>query len=236
MKSPPQLQCQDLEIVLTEDGSTALKNKLTGLYYRSQSGALTESRVIFIHGTKLHQIADSWTIVELGFGGARNFMTTLAERKGRSVRYHAIDHRPIPAEMIQGDCIGAKLARKALLECRKTMSSCTVYEKDICLTLHPTCWSRVNLGTIEADAFFFDPFSPADNPEAWKTDCFRWALKHSKDTAVLATYSAQGQMRRNMRDAGYFVARGPGCGAKRESTLACKTKAPLQTHAIKYKP
>ena len=50
--------------------------------------------------------------------------------------------------------------------------------------------------------------------------------------ARLAPYAAASEPRRNMRDAGFIVARYPGAGGKREMTIAARHKAPLQELVI----
>jgi tRNA 5-methylaminomethyl-2-thiouridine biosynthesis bifunctional protein len=89
---------------------------------------------------------------------------------------------------------------------------------------------------FRADAVFFDPFAPDVNPDCWTADCFQWVMDHMSETAILATYSAQGKMRRSMAAAGLFVARGAGSGGKRESTLASPSEERLSPFPLKYRP
>ena len=60
----------------TEDGSTTLYDSQLDVHYRSTHGAKTESMTVFIHGTRLPQRQRPWTVLELGFGSAVNFMQT----------------------------------------------------------------------------------------------------------------------------------------------------------------
>ena len=230
-----ELHSSDLQMLLTDDGSFTLENTHTGLAYRSRTGALTESRTVFFGCSQLTNRDYPWTVVELGFGGAMNFMQTITRASG-PVHYIAIDKHPVPPELIKGEGWEAQLARRALSLARDCQEPVTAEENDICLTLYPHCWSRSSLGDVKADAFYFDPFSPQDNPDAWTAECFAWAARHCKSDAVLSTYSAQGEMRRRMRDAGFYVASGPGFGKKRESTVASKSLDALAGYKIKYRP
>lgn len=229
------LEPHDLDIIVTGDGSKTLRDKRTGLSYRSTSGANTESRTVFFGCSRLMAREHPWTIVELGFGGALNFLQTVTHASGR-VNYIAVDKNPVPPEVLQGSGGETELAREVLALCRERQKPATVQDNGISLTLYPTCWSRTSLGDVRADAFYFDPFSPLDNPDAWTTECFAWAALHCQQDAVLSTYSAQGQMRRRMRDAGFYVASAPGYGKKREFTVASKSLEALAGYKLKYRP
>jgi len=79
------------------------------------------------------------------------------------------------------------------------------------------------------DAIFFDPFSPARNPELWSLHFFREIFRLMNDSAILTTYSSAPQVRGALINAGFIIGKGPSVGGKREGTLASKTDiiAPL---------
>jgi tRNA 5-methylaminomethyl-2-thiouridine biosynthesis bifunctional protein len=66
------------------------------------------------------------------------------------------------------------------------------------------------------DAWFFDGFSPAKNPEMWSEPVLRAAARASRPGATFATYTSAGWVRRGLRRAGFEVRRVPGFGRKRE--------------------
>lgn len=70
------------------------------------------------------------------------------------------------------------------------------------------------------DVIYFDPFSPASEPECWCEDIFSRIRKVSKDGAVLTTYSAKGDVKRALRATGWNVFRVPGTGTKRHNVIA----------------
>lgn len=73
------------------------------------------------------------------------------------------------------------------------------------------------------DAVFFDPFSPAHNPELWSVDLFRHLYRSMKAASILTTYSSAPQVRAALREAAFIIGRGPSVGGKREGTLASRT-------------
>ena len=73
-----------------------------------------------------------------------------------------------------------------------------------------------------AHAVFQDPYSPSKNPELWSLDYFKMLAPCIYNDAVLTTYSAAPQVRRALLEAGFYLARGPAVGRKKEGTLASK--------------
>lgn len=76
------------------------------------------------------------------------------------------------------------------------------------------------------DAVFFDPFSPAREPELWSASLVREIALRMRPEAWLSTYSAAFAVRLVLRAAGLRVGRGPRVGTKAEGTLASRALAP----------
>ena len=70
------------------------------------------------------------------------------------------------------------------------------------------------------DIIFLDPFSPKKNPELWTEGFFSQLRKLIKDDGILTTYSCAGQVRRNLKAAGFEVKDGPCVGRRSPSTVA----------------
>ncbi len=71
-----------------------------------------------------------------------------------------------------------------------------------------------------ADAVFHDPFSPKVNPELWTYEFFKGIRKMTKETGILATYSASTAVRRALHMVGFGVKEGVAVGRKSRSTVA----------------
>ena len=75
---------------------------------------------------------------------------------------------------------------------------------------------------IKADVIYFDAFSPREQPELWTEDIFLNMYSMLKWPGKLVTYCAQGQMKRNLKSAGFIVKALPGFANKREMTIGLK--------------
>jgi tRNA U34 5-methylaminomethyl-2-thiouridine-forming methyltransferase MnmC len=74
-----------------------------------------------------------------------------------------------------------------------------------------------------ADAWFFDGFSPAKNPELWEPELLHDIYRHTGPFGTAATYTAAGAVRRALEAAGFAVQRTQGYGRKRHMTQAVRT-------------
>ena len=68
----------------------------------------------------------------------------------------------------------------------------------------------------------FDAFAPSTQPELWTAAIFAQLYAAAAPGAVLVSYCAQGQFRRDLRAAGWRTERLPGPPGKREMTRAVK--------------
>ena len=66
------------------------------------------------------------------------------------------------------------------------------------------------------DAWFLDGFAPRSNPALWNTGVFRQVARLSAPGATFGTYTAAGQVRRDLEAVGFTVQRVAGHGHKRE--------------------
>ncbi|MCK6511523.1 tRNA (5-methylaminomethyl-2-thiouridine)(34)-methyltransferase MnmD [Myxococcota bacterium] len=90
-------------LVETGDGSWSLYHEELGVHYRSQHGAFTESRHVFLEGCRLASRGGVWRVLELGFGGGINFLHTAAMARacGASLEYRTIDWAPVAPAILQ---------------------------------------------------------------------------------------------------------------------------------------
>ncbi|RJQ16764.1 hypothetical protein C4573_01735 [Candidatus Woesearchaeota archaeon] len=73
-----------------------------------------------------------------------------------------------------------------------------------------------------ADAVFFDPFSPAKVPELWTKEFFSAIFDQMNKHGKLSTYSCARFVRDNLKHAGFSVRDGPIIGRRSPSTIAEK--------------
>jgi tRNA U34 5-methylaminomethyl-2-thiouridine-forming methyltransferase MnmC len=71
---------------------------------------------------------------------------------------------------------------------------------------------------------FFDAFGPDKQPEMWTEDIFKKVSGITATLGILVTYSAKGEVKRNLESNGFKVNRIPGPPGKREMIRAIKTE------------
>ena len=76
------------------------------------------------------------------------------------------------------------------------------------------------------DAWYLDGFAPALNPGMWSADLLHAVGRLSRPGATFATFTAAGQVRRDLLAAGFDVSKSPGFGRKRERLVGRLQTAP----------
>lgn len=205
--------------------------------YHGAAGALPQALHVFLRGNGLParwRGHPAFTICETGFGLGHNFLATWhswQEDPARCSRLHyvAFEARPFA----QADLLRVwrrlpesfwPLARALADEWPALLPGLHRLElAGGCVTL------TLAFGRIErlarqvqarVDAFFLDGFAPRTNPEMWSPHVFGQLRRLAREGATAATWCAAGQMRRDLRDAGFLVSRAPGFAAKRDMTVA----------------
>ncbi len=209
--------------------------------YHSSAGAREESRYLFIEGNELEarwaqSQALGFTIAELGFGCALNFLQTLAcwrqsKRKPRKLHYIAFEKHPLRTEdLARALALWPDLAPHAdqlLTQYPEHSVGChRLFFDDVCLDLHygDACERLQALDFSQCagvDAWYLDGFSPALNPELWD-DSIATALRAlSAPGATATSYSVAGSVRRALTQSGFSVSKRAGFAHKRHSLFAC---------------
>lgn len=81
------------------------------------------------------------------------------------------------------------------------------------------------------DAWFLDGFAPAKNPQQWQSALCHLAGRLSARNATCASFTAAGQVRRDLGAAGFEVERVAGFGRKRHMTCGRLQRAPATVAA-----
>lgn len=218
-------------IIKTDDNSdTVFDEKLQEIFH-SQKGALTESQYVFIQ-KGFNYVSDSLkeiNIFEIGFGTGLNTILTLieADLKNIKVNYFSIESEVLDEE------IWSKLNYDGFIDQN--------YHQTF-RDLHKLSWNiqhkisdnfslkKINqkLEDYSFDTSFnlvyFDAFSPDKQPELWTYEIFKKLTESLENEGVIVTYSAKGQVRRNMEKCELKVEKLPGPPGKREMLRARKIK------------
>lgn len=215
------------KIIITSDGSHTIYVPRLDEHYHSIHGAVQESNHIFIRNGFVCCKADPVSILEIGFGtGLNALLTAINSNKGtREVFYTSIEKYPLDIEIIS-----------SLNHYKFAGENC----REIFQTIHSVPWNiSVNicrnfmLKKIEADftkeqltgkydLIYFDAFGPDKQPEMWTKELFSEISDITNKNGIFVTYSAKGEVKRNLKACGFDVMLLPGPPGKRQMIRAIK--------------
>ena len=213
--------------ISTEDGSDSLYVPELDETYHSIHGAIQESVHVFIQNGFKHyldsQRPDQIAILEFGFGTGLNALLTLQATKMAQVAYTSLEKYPVnqalAKELNYGKALGMEEAFEQLIACP--------WEKWYDLTDAFKLMKReIDFVDFEPEGHFdlvyFDAFAPSKQPELWTPEILKKCYEALRPQGVFVTYSAKGQLRRNLQNLGFQVERLPGPPGKFEMVRAVK--------------
>ena len=211
--------------ITTADGSSSLFVPELNEHYHSTNGAMQESLHIFIDNGlhyfyKKNPEIDTIHILEMGFGTGLNALLAweFSQKHQLKIHYTTIEKYPIENSIIQ------ELNYGTILNAPHT--------DEVFHQLHAAPWElecRINNFTllkIKGDILnydppkpihvvFFDAFAPDLEPQLWTVAIFSKLHNCMNSNSVLTTYSAKGDVRRNLIAAGFTVQKLAGPPGKR---------------------
>jgi tRNA U34 5-methylaminomethyl-2-thiouridine-forming methyltransferase MnmC len=210
-------------------GAVPVSRRFDDPYYSLEDG-LAETRHVFLAGNGLQgRFASGFHIAELGFGTGLNLLVALqawreSGQDGR-LRFTSFEAFPLAAgDMIRAQAAFPELALVATELAPFWQAGATRIDlPDLAFDLIAgDARATLPVWAGRADAWFLDGFAPARNPELWEQALLAEVVAHMAPGGTAATYSAAGQVRRGLADAGLVVERVAGYGRKRHMTVARK--------------
>lgn len=220
------------QLVTTADGSHTLFIPELNESYHSTFGALNESYHVFVEAgfEAVIQKFPEIHLLEVGFGTGLNALLTFlrAEEKEVTLHYTGIEPFPVNPELLDRInypmVIGHPSASRWWSEIhnRSGWMQREVFQNGSSLQK----WQgRAEDFQGERGVYqlvYLDAFAPAVQPELWTEDFFRKLAMMMASDGVLVTYSSKGEVRRNLRSAGFSVEKLAGPAGKREMVRATK--------------
>lgn len=220
----------NIDAILTEDGSYTLFNNKIGEHYHSIHGAIQESQHVFIKSGLAHCKEKEIHIFEIGFGTGLNAFLAYKYGKENNIRIHYTTIEAFPIDIQTAEKINYGLTEK---------------EKKVFMSLHKDNWGRsldidenFSIEKINEDlskfilrktfqkklinVIFFDAFSPEVQSDLWEKQVFEYLYNSLSLGGILTTYCAKGYVRRNLKEVGFEVERLAGPPGKREILRAQK--------------
>lgn len=215
------------QLITTSDGSHTIYVPALDEHYHSIHGAVQESRFIFINNGFDACKADPLNIFEVGFGTGLNALLTAIESQAgdREVNYTSIEKYPVEEKIISSLNHHLFTGEEG---------------KEINKLIHSSPWNifvkickNFNLKKIKGDftveppsgrydLIYFDAFGPDKQPEMWTREMFAEIADVTNKNGVLVTYSAKGEVKRNLKTCGFKVTLLPGPPGKRQIIRAVK--------------
>jgi len=215
------------QLIKTGDGSHTIYVPDLDEHYHSIHGAIQESTYIFIKNGFEVCKADPLNIFEVGFGtGLNALLTAIRSFPGnKEVNYTAVERYPLDKKIINSLNYNDYTGENA---------------GNIFHLIHSASWNikvnickNFNLEKIETDftarppsgrydLIYFDAFGPDKQPEMWTREIFNWIAAITNKRGILVTYSAKGEVKRNLRACGFDVTLLPGPPGKRQMISAVK--------------
>ncbi|MEC5144227.1 tRNA (5-methylaminomethyl-2-thiouridine)(34)-methyltransferase MnmD [Chitinophaga sp. 212800010-3] len=219
-----------MQRILTADGSYTIFNEAIGEHYHSAKGAVTESRHVFIQSGLdfAAKLRKQIVVLEVGLGTGLNALLSLQYglQHDLSLQYIALELYPLAAGMALAlqypQYIGAPELTPAF-RLLHTSDNATAFRINpgFSFTRHQTDVRDFNTNAT-FNLVYYDAFSPAAQPHLWTRAIFEKLYGFMQTSAVLVTYSAKGQIKRDLKSIGFTVESLPGAPGKREMIRAIK--------------
>lgn len=221
-----------MKLITTSDGSHSVYSDKFNAAYHSQHGAIQESQHVFIKSGLQYFLQfnqpETLRIFEMGFGTGLNAFLTFLEMQDNPipVEYTAVEQYPLPEEVYVSlnyiDLLHAEKYNAVFEKMHKCEWNgfCTITGKFALRKLNSQLQDLTH--NQKYYLIFFDAFAHTAQPELWSQEIFSTLFYAMETNGVLVTYSAKGQVRRNLQAAGFKVERIQGPPGKREMLRAIK--------------
>jgi tRNA U34 5-methylaminomethyl-2-thiouridine-forming methyltransferase MnmC len=215
------------QLVTTSDGSHTIYIPELSEHYHSIHGAVQESTQIFIKNGFETCSADPLNIFEVGFGtGLNALLTAISSISGaRIVNYTSIEKYPLEKEIINSlnhHLFAGDNGRQIFNSIHQSPWNCWV---NICINFNLNKLKgdfTVGPQSARYDLIYFDAFGPDKQPEMWTKEIFALVAEITNKNGVFVTYSAKGEVKRNLKACGFKVTLLPGPPGKRQMIRAVK--------------
>lgn len=225
-----------ISIFLTEDGSHSLQVPELDETYHSSHGAIQESNHVFIKNGLAHWLQKNTKkeikIFEVGIGTGLNSLLTAieAEKLKTRIKYHGIELYPLEKELTSKLNYSTELNQSAELFAK--LHKCNWEEQVEISEFYSILKTEASFKDYKPktqyDLIYFDAFAPSKQPEMWEYPTIEKCYKMLNPNGVFVTYSAKGQLKRDLKKAGFSVESIPGPPGKFEMVRASKLSAEIQ--------
>ncbi len=220
------------EVVTTRSGAAAVRDRVLREVMHPVIGPGAEAEALYVRQSRLSERlagpGGSLVLFDVGLGAGANALAA-----SRAARAAGASGRQLEIVSFERDTGALALAASEEASGRLGLSPEDVRAAQALLAAgyhaeERFSW-RLVLGdaveglraaTARAEVVFWDPFSPATNPELWTVDAFSALRARCGPGAVVFTYSTATSVRSALLLAGFFVGVGDPSGPKEQTTAA----------------
>lgn len=210
---------------LTKDLSPTLYSEEFQQTYHSIHGAISESNHVFIqYGlAEIAKTKNDISILEMGYGTGLNAALTwqYAIKNQLQINYYSIEKFPVDAELYHQFITQDKELNLMLSQLNQSEWNIIHSFSSFQFIKNQMDIESLNL-EMKFDLIYYDAFSPNAQPELWTETIFKKMYDSLNPNGILVTYCAKGQVKRNLKAAGFYVESPTGPVGKREMTRARK--------------
>jgi len=233
-------------VEISENSVNWINDHFDDCYFSSSDG-YDESKYVFVEGNDLaerFQKGGSFHIGETGFGTGLNLLCLVeyiqsGYERVSEIQFSSLEKYPLTAmrikELLSPFC--SRLVRN--LETYLMFWSALHQELkpgwNSCMWAFDNLKVNFNLYYGDAlewcsapfpgrvDAWFLDGHSPDKNPVIWSPAVMESVFERTAPGGTLASFTASGHVKKPLRDAGFYIKRKKGFGAKRHMIQGSKT-------------
>jgi queuine tRNA-ribosyltransferase len=230
------------EIVVTQSGAPAVRDRRSGEVMHPVIGAHAEAERLYVAGSgvaaRLAEPGPPLVVFDVGLGAASNALAAL--RCARLAARSGAAARPLRLVSFEVDLGALELATSeagaAALGLDADDLAAARALRDRGAHEEPGATWRLVAGDVlatlpavedEAEVVFWDPFSPRHDAPLWTAEAFTRLRRRCGPRAVLVTYSTATSVRSALLLAGFFVGPGDATGPKAETTFAAVRREDL---------
>lgn len=201
-------------IIISDDGSHTLRVDELDETYHSTFGAKQESEYVFIeHGLK-QMTGSGIRILEVGFGTGLNALLTAIQTE-MPTHYVALEPFPIKAEIYESLNYASNRGEQSVFYGMHEAPWGEVVQVSSNMTLEKHQVGIEDFTPESIDLVYYDAFGPDAQPEMWNAEIFQSLFEAMNPGGLFVTYCSRGQVKRDMKSAGFEVERLPGPPGKR---------------------
>ena len=224
-----------LKLITTDDGSHSIFVPDLNETYHSFHGAIQESRYVFInmglkHFREQHSVTNI-RVLEVGLGTGLNALLTAewSNLTQQQVTMTTLEPYPVDQKLINQlnytSYVDSPESAHWLSDIHSSKWNEPVSVNDqFKLIKIGSRLEEVSLEMASFDVIYFDAFAPSKQAEMWSSTQLAKVYELQSSPSYFVTYSATGQLKRDLRDLGLEVETLPGPPGKKEMVRAKKIK------------